>query len=119
MFGGLGVPEIAIIAGVLVLLFGVGKISGLGRELGSSIREFRRGVREEKGEEGEDAPAPAVAQAPPPPPAAAPVQAQVQAPPPPPVAPPQQAAPPPTQAAPPASPPAEQPASGDGSRNVF
>ena len=52
MFGGLGVPEIAIIAGVLVLLFGVGKISGLGRELGSSIREFRRGVREEKEEEG-------------------------------------------------------------------
>lgn len=27
-----GSPEIAIIAGVLVLLFGVGKISGLGRE---------------------------------------------------------------------------------------
>lgn len=109
MFGGLGVPEIAIIAGVLVLLFGVGKISGLGRELGSSIREFRRGVREEKEEEGEDASASA----------AAPAQAQVQAPPPPPAAPPQQAAPPPAQAAPPASPPAEQPASGDGSRNVF
>ena len=117
MFGGLGVPEIAIIAGVLVLLFGVGKISGLGRELGSSIREFRRGVREEKEEEGEDAPAPAQVQAPPPP-AVAPAQAQVQAPPPP-AAPAQQAAPPPTQAAPPASPPAEQPASGDGSRKVF
>ena len=109
MFGGLGVPEIAIIAGVLVLLFGVGKISGLGRELGSSIREFRRGVREEKEEEGEEASASA----------AAPAQAQVQAPPPPPAAPQQQAPPPPTQAAPPASPPAEQPASGDGSRNVF
>ena len=111
MFGGLGVPEIAIIAGVLVLLFGVGKISGLGRELGSSIREFRRGVREEKEEEGEDASASAAAPAP--------AQAQVQAPPPPPAAPQQQAPPPPTQAAPPAAPPAEQPASGDGSRNVF
>ena len=105
----LGPLEIAIIAGIVVLLFGVGRISGLGRELGSSIREFRRGVREEKEEEGEDASASA--------PAAA--QAQVQAPPPPPAAPQQQAPPPPTQAAPPASPPAEQPASGDGSRNVF
>ena len=105
----LGPLEIAIIAGIVVLLFGVGRISGLGRELGSSIREFRRGVREEKEEEGEDASASA----------AAPAQAQVQAPPPPPVAPQQQAPPPPTQAAPPASPPAEQPASGDGSRNVF
>lgn len=109
MFGGLGVPEIAIIAGVLVLLFGVGKISGLGRELGSSIREFRRGVREEKEEDGEDASASA----------AAPAQAQVQVPPPPPAAPQQQVPPPPPQAAPPASPPTEQPASGDGSRNVF
>lgn len=44
----LGPLEIAIIAGIVVLLFGVGRISGLGRELGSSIREFRRGVREEK-----------------------------------------------------------------------
>ena len=105
----LGPLEIAIIAGIVVLLFGVGRISGLGRELGSSIREFRRGVREEKEEEGEDASASA----------AAPAQAQVQTPPPPPAAPQQQAPPPPTQAAPPASPPAEQPASGDGSRNVF
>ena len=105
----LGPLEIAIIAGIVVLLFGVGRISGLGRELGSSIREFRRGVREEKEEEGEDASASAVA----------PAQAQVQAPPPPPAAPQQQAPPPPPQAAPPASPPAEQPARGDGSRNVF
>ena len=107
----LGPLEIAIIAGIVVLLFGVGRISGLGRELGSSIREFRRGVREEKEEEGEDASAST--------PAAAP--AQVQAPPPPPQAAPQQQAPPPPQAAPPATPPTstEQPASGDGSRNVF
>ena len=104
----LGPLEIAIIAGIVVLLFGVGRISGLGRELGSSIREFRRGVREEKEEEGEDASASAAA------------PAQVQAPPPPPQAAPQQQAPPP-QAAPPATPPTstEQPASGDGSRNVF
>ena len=105
MFGGLGLPEIAIIAGVLVLLFGVGKISGLGRELGSSIREFRRGVREEKEAEAEDAPAATTAQA--------------QVPSPPPAATPQQTPPPQQQATPPTPPTTEQPAGGDGSRNVF
>ena len=107
MFGGLGLPEIAIIAGVLVLLFGVGKISGLGRELGSSIREFRRGVREEKEAEAEDASAATTA------------QAQVQVPSPPPAATPQQTPPPQQQATPPTPPTTEQPAGGDGSRNVF
>lgn len=102
----LGPLEIAIIAGIIVLLFGVGRISGLGRELGTSIREFRRGVKEEKEEEGEEA--------------ATTAQAQTQAPPPPPAAQ-TQAPPPPQQAAPPAVPPPTEPASGDGSgsRNVF
>ena len=45
LFGTLGGPEIAIIAGVIVLMFGVGKISGLGREFGNSIKEFRRAVK--------------------------------------------------------------------------
>ena len=102
----LGPLEIAIIAAIIVLLFGVGRISGLGRELGTSIREFRRGVKEEKEEEGEAA--------------ATTAQAQTQAPPPPPAAQ-TQAPPPPQQAAPPATPPPTEPASGDGSgsRNVF
>jgi len=47
MFGSLGAPEIVIIGVVLILLFGVGKISGLGKELGSSIKEFRRAVKDE------------------------------------------------------------------------
>jgi TatA/E family protein of Tat protein translocase len=46
MFGSFGAPEIIIIALVVVLLFGVGKISGLGRELGSSIKEFRKAVKD-------------------------------------------------------------------------
>lgn len=103
----LGPLEIAIIAAIIVLLFGVGRISGLGRELGTSIREFRRGVKEEKEEEGEAA--------------ATTAQAQTQAPPPPPAAQTQAPPPPPQQAAPPAAPPPTEPASGDGSgsRNVF
>ena len=47
MFGSIGMPEILILLVVVVLLFGVGKISGLGRDLGTSIREFRRAVKDE------------------------------------------------------------------------
>ncbi|HEX6032617.1 MAG TPA: twin-arginine translocase TatA/TatE family subunit [Tepidiformaceae bacterium] len=47
MFGSLGAPELLIIGAIILLLFGVGKVSGLGRELGSSIKEFRRAVKDE------------------------------------------------------------------------
>lgn len=67
MLGTLGAPELIIIAVVLILLFGVGKVSGLGRELGSSIKEFRRAVKD--GDEEKQAPPvqQAATQAPPPP----------------------------------------------------
>lgn len=47
MFGSLGPLEIGVIALVLILLFGVGKISGLGKDLGNSIKEFRKAVKDE------------------------------------------------------------------------
>lgn len=47
MFGSLGPLEIGVIALVVILLFGVGKISGLGKDLGTSIKEFRKAVRDE------------------------------------------------------------------------
>lgn len=50
MFGSLGAPELLIIGAVIILIFGVGKISGLGRELGTSIKEFRRAVKDEDAE---------------------------------------------------------------------
>ena len=102
LIGPLGPLELAIIVGVIVLLFGVGRISRIGGDLGSSIKEFRRAVREDDEEEG----------------ATEEVQAQVQEP----AAqePVQQAAPPPQQAAPPAAaPPTEAPRSDSGTRNVF
>ena len=52
VIGPLGPLEIALIVGVVVLLFGVGRISGLGRDFGKSIREFRRAVKEDDEEEG-------------------------------------------------------------------
>lgn len=47
MLGPLGGPELAIIAVVIILIFGVGKFSSLGRDLGTSIKEFRRAVKDE------------------------------------------------------------------------
>jgi sec-independent protein translocase protein TatA len=83
MFGSLGAPELIIIGLIVVLLFGVGKISGLGRELGSSIKEFRRAVKDPDDEAKQQAQQAAVA-----PPPAAPQPQQQYTPPP---APPQQA----------------------------
>jgi len=97
MFGSLGAPEFLIIGAVIILLFGVGKISGLGRELGGSIKEFRRAVKDEDAEAAKKAqqaapPAPPPVQytqaqqpqyAPPPQAAGTPPPAQPQAPQPP------------------------------------
>lgn len=43
---GLGVPELLIILAVVLLVFGVGRISRIGSELGKGISAFREGVRE-------------------------------------------------------------------------
>ncbi|MCY3647059.1 MAG: twin-arginine translocase TatA/TatE family subunit [Chloroflexi bacterium] len=108
LIGPLGPLELAIIVGVIVLLFGVGRISRIGGDLGSSIKEFRRAVREDD-EEEEGATEETQ------------VQAQVQPEQPAPQQPVQQAAPPAQQAAPPAAaPPADSAPQGDGTtRNVF
>lgn len=75
MFGSLGAPELLIIGAVIILIFGVGKISGLGRELGSSIKEFRRAVKDEDAEAAKQAQIQQTTQQQVPPPAAPP-QAQ-------------------------------------------
>lgn len=45
---GLGVPELLIIGGVVVLLFGTRKLPQLGSSLGKAITNFKKGL---KGEE--------------------------------------------------------------------
>ena len=52
---GLGVPELLIILAVVLLVFGVGRISRIGSELGKGISAFREGVREGGKEDEEDA----------------------------------------------------------------
>lgn len=43
---GLGIPELLIILAVVLILFGVGRISRIGGELGKGIKAFREGVKE-------------------------------------------------------------------------
>ena len=46
MIGGLGWPELLLILAVVLLVFGVGRISKVGSELGKGISAFREGVRD-------------------------------------------------------------------------
>jgi sec-independent protein translocase protein TatA len=41
-----GPLELFIVLLIVVVLFGAGRISGIGRELGSAISNFRMGLRE-------------------------------------------------------------------------
>ena len=40
----IGLPELAIILVVVLVLFGAGRIGKVGGELGTAIREFRKGL---------------------------------------------------------------------------
>jgi sec-independent protein translocase protein TatA len=44
----LGGPESLIVLVVVLLLFGVGRVSRIGGELGTAIREFRKGLAGEE-----------------------------------------------------------------------
>ena len=44
----IGAPELLIVLLIVIVVFGVGRVGKLGGELGSAIREFRRGVGGDK-----------------------------------------------------------------------
>jgi len=48
MFTRLGPTELLIILGIIILLFGVGRISKIAGELGSGIRSFKKGLQEDE-----------------------------------------------------------------------
>jgi sec-independent protein translocase protein TatA len=41
----LGPTELLIILAIVVLIFGVGRIGKIGKELGTGMREFRKGLQ--------------------------------------------------------------------------
>ena len=51
--GGLGLPELIVILVIVVVLFGASRLPGIAKSLGSSAKEFRKGLDE--GEDEDDA----------------------------------------------------------------
>lgn len=49
---GIGPFELILIFGILLLIFGAGRLAGIGKAMGTSIKEFKKGMKE-----GDDAPA--------------------------------------------------------------
>ncbi|MEE9184670.1 MAG: twin-arginine translocase TatA/TatE family subunit [Acidimicrobiia bacterium] len=53
--GGLGLPELLVILVIVVVLFGASRLPGLAKSLGSSAKEFRKGLDEDEEEDEDDA----------------------------------------------------------------
>ena len=54
----IGPLELVIVLVIVLLIFGVGRLGRLGKDLGEGIREFRRGIAgddEEKAEQAKEA----------------------------------------------------------------
>jgi sec-independent protein translocase protein TatA len=47
-------PELIVILVIIILLFGVGRVSKLAGEVGKGIREFRKGINPEEPTEVEE-----------------------------------------------------------------
>ena len=41
-----GAPELLLLLAIVILLFGVGRVSRIGGELGSAVANFRKGLQE-------------------------------------------------------------------------
>ncbi len=54
MLAGVGLAEILIVALVVLLVFGVGRITKIAGELGSGVHAFRKGLKGELDEEQKD-----------------------------------------------------------------
>ena len=54
MIGKLGLPELLVVLGIALLIFGPGKLSDLGKGLGEGIRNFKSAIGGTK--EGESLP---------------------------------------------------------------
>lgn len=46
MFGSLGLPELLIILFIVVLIFGANRLPSLAKGLGSSVKNFKEGMKD-------------------------------------------------------------------------
>ena len=57
--GGISIWQLLIILVIVVLLFGTKKLRGMGGDLGSAIKSFKKAVKEDKGADSDgESPAP-------------------------------------------------------------
>lgn len=49
--GRIGLPELMIIFFIVVIIFGANRLPQLGRGIGSAIRNFKEGIKDESSEE--------------------------------------------------------------------
>ena len=54
MLGGFGITELLIVLVIVLVLFGVGRISKIAGEMGTGIRSFKEGLQGPDAEESED-----------------------------------------------------------------
>jgi len=54
MFQGFGIPELLIILVIVLVLFGVGRISKIAGEIGSGIRAFKDGLQGSEDKKNKD-----------------------------------------------------------------
>ncbi len=53
--GGLGLPELLVILVIVIVLFGASRLPRIAKSLGSSAKEFRKGLDEGEDEDEDDA----------------------------------------------------------------
>jgi len=51
MFGHIGLPEVIVILVIALIIFGPGKLPGVGKAIGRSIREFKKATTQDEQEE--------------------------------------------------------------------
>jgi len=54
MLGGFGITELLIVLVIVLVLFGVGRISKIAGEMGTGIRSFKEGLQGTEGEGNDD-----------------------------------------------------------------
>jgi sec-independent protein translocase protein TatA len=49
--GRIGLPELLIILAIIIVIFGANRLPGLGKGIGSAIKNFKDGIKDDKDDE--------------------------------------------------------------------